>query len=80
MASLTDNHKGLTGKFGIIIASIKEKGDGKMISEYGEGERIAEEIEGAIRKIALENKLEFKTPPHDIATWVVNELTKRRKP
>ena len=49
-----------------------------MNSEYGEGEVVAEEIEGAIRRIAEEHKLKFKTPPHDIATWVVNELTKRR--
>ena len=49
-----------------------------MNPEYGKGQRIAEIIEEFLKMVAELARLEFKTPPHDIAAWVVNELTQRR--
>lgn len=50
-----------------------------MDPEYGKGQKLAEIVEELLKIIAELARLEFKTPPHDIATWVVNELTRRRK-
>ena len=49
-----------------------------MNPDYGKGQEIAEIIEELLKIVAELARLEFKTPPHDIAAWVVKELTKRR--
>ncbi len=49
-----------------------------MDPEYGKGRAVAEFIEGMLEMIAIIHGLEFKTPPHDIAAWVVKELKKKR--
>ncbi len=49
-----------------------------MDPEYGKGEELAEIIEEFLKIMAQLAKLEFKTPPHDIAAWVVKELKRRR--
>ena len=45
--------------------------------EYGKGQEIAEIIEELLKIVVQLSKLEFKTPPHDIAAWVVKELKKK---
>jgi hypothetical protein len=49
-----------------------------MNQDYGKGEQIANIIEELLKIVAELANLEFKTPPHDIASWVVHEL-KRKK-
>ena len=48
-----------------------------MDPEYGKGQELAEIIEDLLKIVAALAKLEFKTPPHDIAGWVVNELKRK---
>ena len=48
-----------------------------MNPEYGRGQKIAEIIEELLKIVAELGRLEFKTPPHDIAAWVVRELKGR---
>lgn len=48
-----------------------------MNPDYGRGEEIAEIIEELIKIVAQLSKCDFKTPPHDIAAWVVNELKRK---
>ena len=50
-----------------------------MYPEFGKGQEIAEIIEELLEIVAKLADLEFKTPPHDIAAWVVKELKKRGK-
>ena len=49
-----------------------------MNPEYGKGQEIAEIIEELLKIVADLARLEFKTPPHDIAAWVVREFKRRR--
>lgn len=45
-----------------------------MDPNYGKGEELAEVVEELLKIVAQLSKCEFKTPPHDIAAWVVGEL------
>jgi hypothetical protein len=47
-------------------------------AEYGKGRKIAEAVEGLLEILAEAFGVEFKTPPHNIAVWVVYELKARR--
>jgi len=63
---------------GVTYRSCGEKGVNVVNPEYGRGEEIAEIIEELLKIVADLARLDFKTPPHDLAAWVVRELEKRR--
>jgi len=65
-------------KPGLCATPLILKGGDGMNPDYGKGQEIAEIIEDLIKMVATLARLEFKTPPHDVAAWVVTELTKRR--
>lgn len=50
-----------------------------MDPKFGVGEEVANEIEDLIFKMCKKYGLRAKTPPHDIAAWIVRELEKGGK-
>jgi hypothetical protein len=50
-----------------------------MDPEYGKGQILVDLFEAIFESIAKFLDLQFKTPPHDIAGWVVNELKRKGK-
>jgi hypothetical protein len=53
-----------------------ESGGDLMDPECGLGSELAEKIEDFFRRFCREHGLIAKTPPHDLAAWVVKELKK----
>jgi len=50
-----------------------------MDPEYGKGQTLVNLFKAFFESVAECLGLEFKTPPHDIAGWVVNELKRKGK-
>lgn len=45
-----------------------------MNPDFGKGKEISDDLEERIRDICRKYGLTPKTPPHDLASWIVQEL------